>query len=165
MYVYIYIHTYRSQSQYRRNRNLSDILVRASLIKKPSRSPLQENHFSNNKYIYNKYSGLGAPIQQKIHLKMCNVVYAIRCCICNKLYIGETKNSLESRLKQHIYHASKGDRTTVLYSHFNEHDVKNLRIEGLESNKHWSKAQLQKAERTWIRLLKTFEPSGFNEKY
>lgn len=157
--------TYKVISAYRRNRNLGDILVHSSLTKKLSKSPLQELHSACNKYIVNKHSGLGVPIWQRVHLNTLNVVYVIRCVLCQKLYIGETKNTLQSRLKQHIYHINKGDRTTVLYTHFITHGLEQLKIEGLETNPNWSKAQRQKAERKWIRLLNTIDPKGLNEKF
>lgn len=45
------------------------------------------------------------------------------------------------------------------------HAVENVQILGLESNKKWSKAQRQRTERQWIRLLNTIDPVGLNKKY
>ena len=32
---------------------------------------------------------------------MCGVVYEISCRDCDKVYVGQTKNSLDTRMKQH----------------------------------------------------------------
>lgn len=152
-------------SAYRRNKNLKDRLVHSNLNGKPAVSPEENNHFNWNTYIGNRYSGRGVPIRNQIAFGTPNTVYAIRCARCQKLYIGETKHAMQTRLTQHKYQVRRGNEDTVLYRHFIAHGVLNMRIEGLESQKDWSRAVRQKAERTWIHLLKTIDPLGLNEKY
>ena len=67
---------------------------------------------------------------------------------------------MEIRFKQHGYQVRRGNMDTVLYQHFAMHGVNNMGIEGLESHKEWTKTLRQKAERTWIHFLKTFDPLG-----
>ena len=152
-------------SAYRRNKNLKDKLVHSSLNKKPKVSLTEQEHFHQDVYVGNRHSGRGVPIRKNINFKTYNVVYAIRCSSCQKLYIGESKYSMEIRFKQHRYQVRRGNKETVLYRHFALHGVSNMGIEGLESQKEWTKTQRQKAERTWIHLLRTIDPLGLNEKY
>lgn len=64
-------------------------------------------------YIYDKsYIELN---NTNIRLKICNfsdcktknVIYIIICIKCKCFYVGETENSLEKRLKQHLNHIKK----------------------------------------------------------
>lgn len=98
-------------------------------------------------------------------MKTTNIVYGIECLQCRKLYIGETRNSLEARLKQHLYHISKESVKTTLYTHFRSHPVVQLRIAGLESNQGWLLTHRQIKEQFCIQKLCTCDPTGMNEKY
>lgn len=153
---------FRVISAYRRNNNLKDVLVHSGFKEKLVR---RGPHFRQVKYIQNKWSGLGAPVWEGFQLKTTNIVYGVECLKCGKWYIGETRNSLEARLKQHLYHISKESVKTTLYTHFRSHPVAQLRIAGLESNQGWSLKQRQIKERSWIKKLGTCNPTGLNEKY
>lgn len=124
-----------------------------------------EGYLLKLKYLENTSSGLGAPIWHSVGLDTANVVYGIRCNQCRQIYIGETKNTLGERLKQHLYHMAKRDKTTVLYTHFQEHTVDKVTTFGLETNTNWSRVQRQRAERRWIKTINTIDPMGLNEKY
>lgn len=85
--------------------------------------------------------------------------------VCKRIYIGETKNILETRLKQQLYYIKRSNKTSVLYTHFKVHSIDHLRIMGLETNSMWSIGQRRAAERRWIRVLDTIDLKGLNEKY
>nr|XP_029604681.1 uncharacterized protein LOC115190770 isoform X1 [Salmo trutta] len=153
---------FRVISAYRRNKNLKDVLVHSGFREKPGGSG---SYFRQVKYIQNKWSGLGAPVWEVLQLKTTNIVYGIECLQCGKWYIGETRNSLEARLKQHLYYISKESVKTTLYIHFRSHPAAQLRIAGLESNQGWSLKHRQVKERCWIKKLGTCNPTGLNEKY
>ena len=48
-----------------------------------------------------------------------NVIYSIECILCGLLYVGETRQTLRSRLNQHRYDA-KDPKYRILYNHFNQ---------------------------------------------
>ena len=89
----------------------------------------------------------------------------IKCKICEILYVGQTKNTLAQRLKQHLYIIGRRHKSTHLYLHFQAHGVENLQIAGLESVGTWSTAQRLTAESRWIKKLGTTLPNGLNENY
>lgn len=147
-------------SAFKRNKNLKDLLVHASLV---SERQQKNAHFRSIKFLMNKHTNLSAPVWQSFQLDSSNLVYVIECRVCNKLYIGQTKNKLLQRLKQHIYYIDRSDKLTELYVHFRTHGRNNLTISGLESGVGWSRSQRFATERHWIRKLKTVLPNGLNE--
>lgn len=150
---------------YRRNKNLKDLLVHSDLARAGTKRQNLRTFFSIIKFIKNIETGSEAPVWQKITMETRNVVYGIKCKKCHKLYIGETKNPLVERLKQHIYHIRKMDRSTALYSHFQHHTLESVQIFGLEHNLDWTRKQRQRAEWMWINKLNTYHPLGLNEKF
>lgn len=98
---------------------------------------------------------------QTFQLESSNLVYVIECVICIKFYIGQTKNKLLQRLKQHIYYVDRA--VTELCVHFRIHGKENLMIAGLESGTNWSGTQKLATERRWIKKFKTIVPNGLNE--
>lgn len=84
---------------FKRNQNLKDLLVHASLKGNKKKNVF----FKKETFIYNQYTGLGAPLNENLHPESSNLVYIIECKHCHKLYVGQTKNTLNERLKQHIY--------------------------------------------------------------
>lgn len=77
---------------------------------------MSKNHqFLRQIYLDNPYYGLGIPIWQSFSLDTINVAYAIQRTDCHTIHVGETGNSLQTRMYQHMYHLSKGEKSTVLY--------------------------------------------------
>ena len=124
--------------------------------------PPHNTYFHPQKFINNRHSHRSAP-NSPLSLDTTNAVYIITCHLCHLQYIGETGNSIRTRLKQHLYTISKNTLTTHLVSHFQVHDTSHLGICGLESNPGWTPAQRKRTERIWIHKLNTYSPLGLNE--
>ncbi len=80
-------------------------------------------------------------------------------------YIGETRNSLRTRLSHHKYnivHNHKAD--THLVQHFQKHGFGNLYMRPLQHQQDWTTHQRKEAEQYWITKLNTKHPNGLNEK-
>lgn len=120
--------------------------------------------FINKLFIENTFSDKGAPIRQSFKEDVRNVVYAIQCTICKKIYIGETGNSLKTRIYQHTYQLNKTENSTILYNHLRNHGPNNYIFLGLENNNNWSRSFRKRKEREWINTLETINPKGLNEK-
>ena len=153
---------FRVIAAFRRNKNIKDILVQASL--KTERHDPQQLHFRNIKFISNKFTHLSSAVWGVFQLDSSNVVYAIECKICNKIYIGQTKNTLRMRLKQHLYNIKNTTKSTAIYLHFRDHGWENLLIAGLEAGTGWSRNRRLWRENHWITKLNTVYPNGLNEK-
>lgn len=116
---------FKTIAAFRRNKNLKDILVHSSLTgiaKKDKHS----QYFKRVQFIENRYTHQGAPVFQTLGQESQNVIYCIQCQNCGKLYIGQTKNTLLQRLKQHLYAINKTSKVTYLYNHFRLHGSNQL---------------------------------------
>lgn len=156
---------YKVMSAYKRAKNLKDILVSTSLHTAPDcgqRRCGACTHLVIAKNIENRVTGKRGQIAQRITCEQKNVVYAIRCKECNLLYIGETGNSIRVRLTGHLSNITRGNQSTPISRHFQQHGIQSLEIMGLETNTNWTIGRRKRAERLWIKALQTKEPNGLN---
>lgn len=87
-------------------------------------------------------------------------VYKITCKINNKLYIGQTYNSLEDRLRQHINDANEG-KDTKFYRAIRKHGASNFHIELIDECD--SQEELDELEWYWIQFYDACK-IGYNSK-
>jgi len=156
-------------SAYRRNRNLRDFLVHAklpSLEKEKEKRLLLDSQFARLKFIKNNKNRTILTIPQGFSPRSKNCVYVIFCAICSVQYVGETRNSLSTRMAQHRYNVrNKKDTDTLLVKHFLQHGLLEMRMAGLQRDINWSDMERKKKERQWIYRLGTKKPFGLNIKY
>lgn len=153
-------------SAYRRNKNLMDILVQAKLpslrVDKPQ---MLDKQFVRLTFIKNEKEKTVIKIQQRFSPRSCNMVYVIFCIKCTLKYVGETKNSLSTRMVQHRYNIQHKKRVdTPLVLHFLDHGLASLRVAGLQRDTNWTDLERKKRERYWIFILGTRDPFGLNVK-
>lgn len=151
---------WRVMPAYRRHKNLQDLLVRSKLTNStvcPTRKYSQllvKNHAT--KEVFRR---------SLVALNRDNNVYLITCMKCNKQYVGQTKNSIKTRLQAHRYNILHNrKRHTHLVSHFRRHGIRKMRTIGLEHNPNWSLQHRLFKERQWINRLQSTFPFGLNEK-
>lgn len=149
---------------YRKNKNLKDFLVRAKLRPIQNLDSKFEN-FCTLKYVKSRADQRIFRISQEFTPNTENCVYIIFCSKCAKQYIGETGNSIRTRMWQHKYNIrNRKEVETPLVGHFLLHGLQALKIAGLQSNHSWTIKQRKARERQWIYLLQTKEPIGLNKK-
>ena len=125
---------------YRRDKNLSDILVRSAA---PT-PPIQPGTTTCDRRVchtcthINYAPGINTPkgifnITQSFDCTSRNLIYAVTCSKCNKVYIGETKRRLGDRFVEHLRYATQNSRDTPITRHYNEipHTPSDLRVTGL----------------------------------
>lgn len=154
-------------SAYRRNKNLKDYLVRARLPPiQPKRSTnILSDTLVKLEYVQNRINKTIYKVTQIFTPQTCNCVYIIFCSQCGTQYIGETKNSISTRMTQHRYNIRhKKETHTLLVKHFISHGWQSLRVAGIQNNSGWTDGQRKKREREWIHRLNTKEPWGLNMK-
>ncbi|KAL2076550.1 hypothetical protein ACEWY4_027853 [Coilia grayii] len=153
-------------SAYRRNRNLKDLLVKSKLPPLTSRPKGKENNktFQSKTWVTNYSIKQVYKIKQNFTLRSTNCVYLISCIKCTKQYVGQTKNSLATRLYQHHYNIrNRKETSTHIVKHFLDHGLTSLKISGLQTNQYWSLTQRLQVEKAWITKLDTRHPKGLNE--
>lgn len=147
-------------SAFKKNPNLQDLLVRARLPALRSRTKLP----TGPQVVTNHQNQARFFTQKGLNLSSTNCVYLIYCKQCPKQYVGETKNSLRTRLHAHRHNILRGRKTeTNLVGHFQQHGLSNLRMVGLESCAGWTQEQRRKSERKWIQKLDSRSPHGLND--
>lgn len=125
-------------SAYKKNPNLQDLLVRAKLPKIRS-IPTQP---TGPRVVSNKHNHTRFLLPKGLTLSSVNCVYLIYCRTCNQQYVGETRNSLRTRLHAHKHNIKRGRKTdTALVQHFQRHGLNNLRMIGLENYAGWTHQQ------------------------
>ena len=50
----------------------------------------------------------------------CELVNGIKCADCNAAYVGETKQALVSRLKQHWHSSTNKSQVSAVYKHISD---------------------------------------------
>lgn len=153
-------------SAYRRNRNLKDLLVRAKISSPNWEKPqVIDTQFTRLRFIQNFHDKSVYRIQQGFTPKSQNCIYVLYCEKCGIQYIGETKNTLSTRMTQHRYNIkNKKEVDTPLVKHFLHHGYASIRMAGLQRNINWTDWERKKKEKYWIYLLGTREPQGLNIK-
>ena len=86
-------------------------------------------------------------------------IYIIKNTINNKVYIGQTINSLERRFKQHITALSK--KNQAITQAMDKYGVNNFYIEALEEGVFTQK-ELNDLEVEYIKKYNSLSPNGYN---
>jgi hypothetical protein len=164
---------------YKRQKNLSDFLIRAKLPPIPRPYEKQKSNAMKkcNKciicpYIKEGKSVKGRTFDWKINRNInCtsqkNIIYMIECNKenCNQRYIGETKFDLKTRLSQHLGYINTRILNQPTGNHFNlpGHSKHNLKATVLEKVKVNNLQYRKEREHFHIRKFQTFY-SGMNLK-
>lgn len=151
---------------YRRNRNLKDFLVKSKLPSlDPKQSGASEQFFQPKQWVTNRSTGFVYKLADTITRQSLNCIYLISCRKCNAQYVGQTKNTIMTRLYQHIYNIKNHKETnTHIVAHFLQHGLNSLRVCGLQSRHSWNLPERLAAERKWIIRLDTKFPKGLNDQ-
>ena len=105
------------------------------------------------------------PIKHHLSCNSKNVINLITCTKCRKQYVGMTTKQLNVRMNHHRTNIFN-KRNTFLHKHFNlpDHSIKNLTVQAIDKAESESESynHLEKLEKYWIKVLKTFQPIGLN---
>ena len=181
----------RPQISYKKNKSISNYLVRAQLVSDPPsefstyhlpillsvsrprtcsdyechtcKRIIQQITIQNT--IQNKTYSI---LQNSISCRQHNVVYALKCNTCSMLYIGRTKpgQTLRARHLEHIIRSrEKKNKSWPVYRHYKKHQLtfeNNHAIIPLQALPHHHLFRLSKFENIWIHKLNTIHPHGLN---
>lgn len=152
---------YRLISAFRKNPNLRDILVTATLPSTDTCGRLPKQRC----IIRTATAGRVFRIPRRFPHNISNCVYLLRCNCCQILYVGETRNSLKTRLTAHRQAIRNyPSRQTHVTAHFQRHGLINFHAMVLEHDPSWTIGQRRRREQCWIQRLGTVFPKGLNQK-
>ena len=172
----------------RRNKNLSDNLVRASTSTKTD----DDRHskvidlrpckrltscrycplINTSGYFICKTDNQTYMSKTNINCQTTNVIYLITCSHCGIQYVGQTKNKLLTRFNSHIFYINRNSDTTVA-RHFNRcPSHKPAMTDGLQisvlsfirspPDTKAGQSERDMEEKRWIHRLSSVVPRGLN---
>ena len=104
---------------FKRNKNISDFLVRSTL--KSDESPGTQK-MQICPFIYNTDKVTGPKrsikITDRFTCTSANVIYCIKCTLCKKIYIGETGRRLGDRFREHLCDVERNDKDKPVARYF-----------------------------------------------
>ena len=169
----------------RRNKNLSDQLVRASTKTDSNHTTFISTHpckrpngcrycpkINISGHIVSKTTGRNYTTMANINCQSSNIIYLITCSTCGIQYVGQTKNRLLTRFQGHYYDIQNHNDTTVS-RHFNRcPSSQPAGFSGLEisilsfikspSDSRAGHLERDREEKRWIHRLATVVPKGLN---
>lgn len=126
---------HRLIAAFRKNPNLRDLLVRATLPHMTKHTRL----LKRTRIIRTTTKGKSFELPQLLPHNTQNCIYLLRCNSCQILYVGETRNPLTTRLTNHRQTIrNHPTNQTHLIQHFRRHGIINLHATILEHNPNWS---------------------------
>ena len=165
---------------YRRPRNLEEFLISSDLpevqwfptkkrisIPRCNRSACRHCPvLDKTGWVKSTSTGRKYRTQTRISCTSSNLIYLIQCTICNKQYVGQTRNKILTRLNQH-YSTIRTQQETPVSRHFNCHQCKEpypvrIFILSLIKNSDNASENRNKWERFWMARLNTYVPYGMN---
>lgn len=157
---------------YRRPKNLKDLLVHSSMGGPPTTTgtvPCAQPRCKTCQFIQSttQFSSTRTGIIYHtighIDCSSTHVIYLITCNRCLKQYVGQTSQSLRTRMMQHRYNISCQDKYRPVSIHFNlpDHSITDFRVTGITTASRDTRQRLAQ-ESAWIRLLSTWQPWGLN---
>lgn len=161
------LENHRVISAYRKNKNLKDLLVHSKLlpIQEIGSKPSPFKEFEPKRWISNPRTHEVITIWPPLQHNISNCIYLIYCSKCNLQYVGETRNTLATRVSQHRYNIKNNkEGHTLIVQHFIKHNLQSLRVMGLQYNNVWSHTTRKKIEKEWINKLSSMHPWGLNEQ-
>src|SRR5215813_2514280 len=127
---------------YRRTKNLKSLLVHSKFGSNTAGcSPCGSKKCINCAYmtttdtVSSSSNGFNLKIKTHITCATENIIYLIHCKKCQLQYVGESSNSLRTRLTNHRFDINS-NRDTPVGRHFNlpDHSLAYLQVTGIESN-------------------------------
>lgn len=154
-----------------RPKSLRDIIIRSDIIatkiikgSSPCGKPCRICNYMSPCTTYASLSTKNTySINMEINCQSTYVIYLIQCKKCGKQYVGQTSNTLNTRIRNHLYDIIRGDDTKPVAKHFssNNHNSNDVTVIGISLAPRDVNKRLR-LEDSWIDIMKTRSPWGMN---
>jgi hypothetical protein len=93
-----------------------------------------------------------------------NAIYLITCNLCHLQYIGQTRNTINTRFRGHAMDIRRKDQAKPVGAHFSStgHSERNVTITVMNNNDNWRTSHRLRTEEAYIGILSTLQPAGLN---
>jgi hypothetical protein len=155
----------------RRGPNLRDLLVQSKFLRlvkvkgsHPCGRPCATCPFLGTHTSYQSHAnGTTLKIRGSYNCQTSNAVYMIQCKKCHLQYVGQTRNTINTRFRGHTADIRRADQIKPVSKHFTlpDHNINDVTIIVLDQN-NWTTSQRLVAEESLITTLQTLQPSGLN---
>jgi hypothetical protein len=156
----------------RRGANLRDLLVNSRFLKSKK---LQGSHpcgkpcatcplMTKTTSFKSTSTNETFPIRGYYDCQTSNAVYLITCNRCQLQYIGQTRNTVNTRFRGHAQDIRRRDQIKPVGEHFSRdtHSERDVTIVVMTNNDNWNTSQRLLAEKSYIGMLQTLKPRGLN---
>jgi peptide-methionine (R)-S-oxide reductase len=183
------LHSMKVIFGHRRNKNLRDILVHSKIESGPPQTRVSPDDPPNALHkcitkrcnycplldrsgkITSTTTGRTYTSRKHISCKSHNLIYCITCTICNKQYVGQTKNRLMDRFVMHFGNIKRKNQKDPIGRHFSStgHDGQvKIKIHIVDfihapSNSKPGQQLRDDLEKKWIHRLQSLSPQGINQ--
>ncbi len=121
-------------------------------------------------HITDPYSTRKYITRNQISCQSNNLIYALQCTRCWKIYVGQTKRTLQRRAYEHMHDIEKQNLNKTIGYHFSTHNghngIEDLRIFVLHFSDKSPTDQHRKSretlEKMWQFRLHSHHPTGLN---
>ena len=105
------------------------------------------------------------PIPVSTNCMSTNIIYIIECSKCSKQYVGQTSNTLTTRLRQHLRDIRLENIFKPVAAHFNEagHTIRDVSIYGVDAAADLNTRL--RLEEAWIHVIGSSQPAGLNLRF
>ena len=109
-------------------------------------------------------TGMEFRIKGSYNCQTSNAVYLITCNLCHLQYVGQTRNTINTRFRGHANVIRRKDQAKPVGTHFSltDHSEHNVTITVMNNNDNWRTSQRLRTEEGYIGILSTLQPGGLN---
>ena len=171
-------HEYKFLVTSKRSPNLKDSLVKSRLSNQQTQAqsrPFGSNpctlprcstcqHVRTCTAVKSQSNGRTVKIPTTTNCHSTDIIYIIECNKCHKQYVGQTSNTLTTRLRQHLRDIRLKHDYKSIAQHFNmvDHNIHDVIIFGVD---HAANLNTRlRLEEAWIHVIGTYQPAGLNRR-
>ena len=171
-------HEYKYIVTARRSRNFRDLLTSSTLSDRPTTTRTKRGsqpcgrprcsicqHVKTTDSVTSHSTGKSVRLPANTNCTTIDAVYMIECRACGIQYVGQTSDSILTRLRQHLRDIRMNDEYKAVSVHFNSegHSPNDVIILGLDTATDLN-ARLR-LEEAWIHVMNTIQPRGLNQRF
>ena len=173
-----FAHDYKFLVTSKRSPNIKDNLVSSRLSSQSPTTPKPPpgsrpcgfprcstcKHVKTCSNVISHSTGRNVKIPANTNCVSTDIVYIIECKKCHKQYVGQTSNTLTTRLRQHLRDIRLRHDYKSIGQHFNmgDHSIDDVTVFGVDRAANLNTRL--RLEEAWIHVINSYQPAGLNRR-